>query len=100
KYKNSEQEVPRERLNSYQNDKDLLDNVQNLFNYGYDYEYDYQNGVRIDNSKYKASEYNQALTSISLGLSYFYQNGINRQSISISYQKSTKISSTCPLVRL
>ncbi|CAG8558633.1 42979_t:CDS:2 [Gigaspora margarita] len=56
--------------------------------------------MTIDNSKYEASEYNQALTPTSLGLSYFYQNGIDGQSISISYQKATKISSACSLVHL
>ncbi|CAG8834237.1 35335_t:CDS:2 [Gigaspora margarita] len=71
--KNSEQEVPRERMNSYQNDKDPLNDIQNLFNCGCDY----QNGIRIDNSKYEASEYNQALTPTSLDLLYFYQNGTN-----------------------
>ncbi|CAG8754825.1 27866_t:CDS:2, partial [Gigaspora margarita] len=49
KPKNGEQEVPRERINSFQNDKNPLDNIQNLFNQ----KYDYQNGIRIDNDKYK-----------------------------------------------
>lgn len=76
KPKNSKQEVPRERMNDYQNDEDPLDDVQNLFNCGCDCGCD------------------------SFGLSYFYQNGIDGQSISIGYQKSTKISSACPLAHL
>ncbi|CAG8778102.1 38013_t:CDS:2, partial [Gigaspora margarita] len=87
-----EKEKPKnERINSYQNDEDPLNDVQNLFNCGCEY----QNVIKIDNDKYEASEYNQALTPTSFDLSIF-----EGQLISIGYQKATKISSTCDLVCL
>ncbi|RIB23670.1 hypothetical protein C2G38_2032541 [Gigaspora rosea] len=101
KPKNSEQEVPMKRINGCQNDgndwksynkkdtsdncritddqEDPLDDIRNLYNRGCDY----QNGIRIDNDEYEASEYNQALAPTSHNLFYCCQNEIEVEKIKL-----------------